>query len=163
MNITTLFNKPKFVPVPILCHGNDLASICRDIEARGGVVNAMDAGVGGKNGQYRVFYFERGESNPPMVKSTVDETAALAGQGCSEQEPATLNPVPGRSGMICEVTGKSQRERQMEETPLATENPSNSIQARMDRLRLKAIESGRVTKTVRVRPTITARLPHNSE
>lgn len=89
-----------------LCDGNDLEQVCSTIRQAGGVIESMDCMVGGPAG-YRVNYFERKQGKP-----------------ISNYVPVQTN-VPGRYRMICEVTGKSQRERQMEEIPPAKVNPSN--------------------------------------
>lgn len=60
MNITTLFRPSKSTSIE--CHGNDLDKTLCEIRVKGGVVESLDAMVGGRPAQYRVNYFERAGS-----------------------------------------------------------------------------------------------------
>lgn len=116
---------------PITCNGNDLAQVCADIRSRGGFVDRLETGVGGKNGNYRVSYFERVAE---LADATVDEEKRLAvattDRAIGVRSPSRSPNVAGRTSLISEVTGKSERERQMEETPPDTVNPSNFVMQR---------------------------------
>lgn len=133
---------------PIVCNGDDLANVLADIRARGGCVTDLTTGVGGNAG-YKVNYFERGDT-PDDGSSSKDKQQAsenhtgkvatvrgllLQDEGRARNamtrkasgvcaEPSALDNVAGRTSLISEVTGKSEPERQMEETPPETVNPS---------------------------------------
>lgn len=54
----------------IICTGNDLDQVCADIEARGGRVESLDAGVLGNAG-YRVNYFSPHQAEIPVKRAAL--------------------------------------------------------------------------------------------
>lgn len=46
----------------IECHGNDLAKTIRKIQSGGGLIESIDASVGGNPGMWSVNYFDRSEA-----------------------------------------------------------------------------------------------------
>lgn len=61
--------------------------------------------------------------------------------------PASISIVSGRAGLLSEVTGKSEQERQMEEIPPAMVNPSISIEDRMAALQSKLVAGGKIKRS----------------
>lgn len=95
---------------PIICSGSDLSRVLADIAARGDLVEALDCAVQGNSG-YRVHYFDGRAAE--LADATVDAEKRLAVATTDRAMQVQTLPrspnVAGRTSLICEVTGKSQR------------------------------------------------------
>lgn len=155
MNINLLNSPPR--SHSLTCSGYELASALKEIEANGGRVESVDiVGVSG----YKLNYFNGG------VAKHGNRTDSSANTGSS---PVASTRTPKYIKSVPEVIGVGLN---AEQQPLQS-NPRDyskgtklALEAidllqdsldRLERLRLKAIESGRV------RPIRVARMPHNSE